>query len=86
MLGVSSGVASATPASGVDSRRLPQSSEGGRDFIVRGITIGPGSSTGWHWHIGTNLGQTPVILEVLYVDPVNKPAAEDAPNPGYPFA
>jgi hypothetical protein len=39
-----------------------------------------------HVHIGRNLGQTPVILEVLYVDPVNKPPAEDAPNPGCLFA
>jgi quercetin dioxygenase-like cupin family protein len=118
----------ATPASGVDSQQLTQSSEDGRDFIVRDITIDPGGSTGWHWHdgtlvgavkqgtlthyaadcsvdgvynagdpitepsgpdhvhIGRNIGATPVILEVIYINPPGKPLAEDAPNPGCPFA
>jgi quercetin dioxygenase-like cupin family protein len=120
--------ASATPVTGVDSRLVTQSSANGTDFIVRDITIGPGGSTGWHWHDGTllgavkqgtlthyasdcsvdgvysagdtvvepsganhihvgrNLGTEPVVLEVLYVNPVGKPLAEDAPNPGCPFA
>jgi quercetin dioxygenase-like cupin family protein len=118
----------ATPASGVDSHPLTQSSQDGRDFIVRDITINPGGSTGWHWHdgtlvgavkqgtlthyaanctvdgvynagdpitepsgsdhvhIGRNIGATPVILEVIYINPPGKPLAEDAPNPGCPFA
>jgi quercetin dioxygenase-like cupin family protein len=38
-----------------------------------------------HVHIGRNLGSEPVILEVTYVDPVGKPLAEDAPNPGCGF-
>jgi quercetin dioxygenase-like cupin family protein len=118
----------ATPASGMISAHLTQSSEEGRDFIVRDITIGPGGSTGWHWHdgivvgaikhgtlthysadcsiegvynpgdpitepagpehvhIGRNLGTTPLILEVIYIKPAGKPLAEDAANPGCPFA
>ncbi|MCV7413076.1 cupin [Mycobacterium florentinum] len=118
----------ATPGSGVNSAQETQSSQEGRDFIVRDITVGPGGSTGWHWHDGTlvgaikqgtlthysadcsvdgvynpgdpviepagpdhvhlgrNLGTMPLILEVIYIQPVGKPAAEDAPNPGCPFA
>jgi quercetin dioxygenase-like cupin family protein len=34
-----------------------------------------------HVHIGRNLGTTPVVLEVLYVDPAGSPLAEDAPAP-----
>lgn len=118
---------SATPGSGVNSALMTQSSQEGRDFIVRDVTVEPGGSTGWHWHDGTlvgaikqgtlthysadcavdgvynpgdpvvepagpghvhlgrNLGSTPLILEVIYVLPVGKPLAEDAPNPGCPF-
>jgi hypothetical protein len=36
-------------------------------------------------HIGRNLGTTPVVLDVLYVDPAGSPLSEDAPNPGCPF-
>lgn len=119
---------SATPGTEVQAHELTRSSFGGRDFVVRDITIGPGGSTGWHWHDGTvtgvvkqgtlthyaatcavdgvysagdliaepsgpdhvhvgrNLGTEPVILEVLYADPADKPQAEDAPNPGCPFS
>jgi len=38
-----------------------------------------------HVHIGRNLGSTPVVLEVIYINPAGKPLAEDAPNPGCPF-
>jgi quercetin dioxygenase-like cupin family protein len=118
----------ATPGSEVYSHQLTQSSQDGRDFIVRDITIDPGGSTGWHWHDGTligaikqgtlthyaancsvdgvynpgdpitepagsdhvhvgrNLGATPVILEVIYINPAGKPLAQDAANPGCPFA
>jgi quercetin dioxygenase-like cupin family protein len=118
----------ATPASGMNGDQLTRSSQEGRDFIVRDVTIEPGGSTGWHWHDGTlvgaikqgtlthysancsiegvynpgdpiiepagaehvhlgrNLGTTPLILEVIYIIPVGKPLAEDAPNPGCPFA
>ncbi|BBY20297.1 cupin [Mycobacterium stomatepiae] len=118
----------ATPGSGVNSAQETESSQEGRDFIVRDITVDPGGSTGWHWHdgvlvgaikqgtlthyaancsidgvynpgdpviepagpdhvhLGRNLGSTPLILEVIYIQPMGKPAAEDAPNPGCPFA
>ncbi|MFC4464614.1 cupin domain-containing protein [Streptomyces xiangluensis] len=36
-------------------------------------------------HIGRNLGDTPLILNVLYVLPHGSPFSEDAPNPGCPF-
>jgi len=118
----------ATPATGMNAAELTQSSQEGRDFIVRDITIDPGGSTGWHWHdgivvgaikhgtlthysancsiegvynpgdpitepagpdhvhLGRNLGTTPLILEVIYIKPAGKPLAEDAANPGCPFA
>jgi quercetin dioxygenase-like cupin family protein len=36
-------------------------------------------------HIGRNLGSTPVVLDVLYVDPAGSPLAESVPNPGCSF-
>ncbi|CAL2065707.1 MULTISPECIES: cupin domain-containing protein [Streptomyces] len=36
-------------------------------------------------HIGRNLGDTPVVLDVLYVLPHGSPFSEDAPNPGCAF-
>ena len=39
-----------------------------------------------HVHVGRNLGATPVILEVIYINPAGKPLAQDAANPGCPFA
>jgi quercetin dioxygenase-like cupin family protein len=39
-----------------------------------------------HVHIGRNLGAVPMILQVIYVDPVGKPLAEDAANPGCNFS
>lgn len=41
---------------------------------------GPGNM-----HIGRNLGDTPVVLDVLYVLPHGAPFSEDAPNPGCSF-
>ena len=38
-----------------------------------------------HVHIGRNLGTTPLVLDVLYVDPAGSPLSEDAPNPGCGF-
>jgi quercetin dioxygenase-like cupin family protein len=35
-----------------------------------------------HVHIGRNLGSTPIVLEVLYVNPAGSPPSQDAPNPG----
>ena len=46
----------ATPGSGVSSQQVTQSSLDNREFIIRDITIGPGGSTGWHWHDGTLTG------------------------------
>ncbi len=118
--------ADATPGSGVTGTILAQTTVGGKDYILREVTIAPGGKTGWHYHdgtlyayvkqgtlthpdsdckatvyqagvafvepsgkdhvhIGQNLGTTPVVLEVLYVDPAGSPLSEDAPNPGCPF-
>jgi quercetin dioxygenase-like cupin family protein len=121
------GTAEATPPAGVTATILSQHTVGGKDYILREITIAPGGSTGWHFHdgtlygvvvggtlthsdhtcktdgiyhvgdpilepsgdnhvhIGRNLGKTPVILDILYVDPAGSPLSEDAPNPGCPF-
>jgi quercetin dioxygenase-like cupin family protein len=121
------GVADATPSSGVTGTIISQTTVGGKDYILRRITIAPGGSTGWHYHdgtlyafveqgtlthdmsdckvdatyqpgsafieqsgsdhvhIGRNLGSTPVVLDVLYVDPAGSPLSEDAPNPGCSF-
>lgn len=38
-----------------------------------------------HVHIGRNLGTTPTVLLVLYVNPHGAPLSEDAPNPGCDF-
>lgn len=38
-----------------------------------------------HVHIGRNLGTTPLVLDVLYVDPAGSPLSEDAPNPDCDF-
>jgi quercetin dioxygenase-like cupin family protein len=124
---LSPGVASATPSSGVSGVIIGQETVGGKDYILRQITILPGGSTGWHYHLGTlyavveegtlthtesdcvtatayrkgaffveqsgasnvhigrNLGTTPVVLDVLYVDPAGSPLAESVPNPGCNF-
>jgi quercetin dioxygenase-like cupin family protein len=121
------GVANATPSSGVSGTIISTTTFGGKDYILRQITIQPGGSTGWHWHdgtlyayveqgslahtekdctttevynegaafvetsgsanvhIGRNLGTTPLVLDVLYVDPAGSPLSESAPNPGCSF-
>ncbi|MET0699613.1 MAG: cupin domain-containing protein [Mycobacterium sp.] len=38
-----------------------------------------------HVHLGRNLGATPVVLEVTYVDPAGSPTSDTAPNPGCDF-
>lgn len=38
-----------------------------------------------HVHIGRNLGDVPVVLDVLYTLPHDAPLSEDAPNPGCDF-
>lgn len=36
-------------------------------------------------HVGRNLGSEPVVMWVLYINPVSTPLAVEAPNPGCPF-
>jgi len=38
-----------------------------------------------HVHIARNLGSTPVILEVTYLDPAGAPTSDSVPNPGCQF-
>ena len=38
-----------------------------------------------HVHIARNLGVTPVVLQVTYVNPAGGPTSESAPNPGCNF-
>ncbi|MFI2200045.1 cupin domain-containing protein [Streptomyces sp. NPDC020192] len=55
------------------------------DGVYRtGATIQEPAGTD-HVHIGRNLGDTPLVLDVLYVLPHGSPFSEDAPNPGCPF-
>jgi quercetin dioxygenase-like cupin family protein len=35
-----------------------------------------------HVHIGRNLGTTPLVMWVLYIDPAGSPLSVDAPDPG----
>ncbi|MDH6679686.1 quercetin dioxygenase-like cupin family protein [Rhodococcus sp. LBL1] len=123
-LGLAPATASATPSEGVTGEILAQATVGGRDYVLRRITIAPGGTTGWHFHdgmlygivtqgslthyrsdctidgvynaggtivepsghgyvhMGRNLRPTPMVLQVLYVDPAESPLAEDAPAPG----
>ncbi|GIJ43528.1 cupin [Virgisporangium aliadipatigenens] len=46
------------------------------------IVEAPGSG---NVHIGRNLGDTELVLHVLYVLPTGSPFSRDAPNPGCPF-
>ncbi|NUP50396.1 MAG: cupin domain-containing protein [Catenulispora sp.] len=46
-------LANATPSSGVSATVTSTVAFGGKDYVVRQITIQPGGSTGWHWHDGT---------------------------------
>lgn len=55
------------------------------DGVYRpGQTISEASGDGYV-HIGRNLGKTPLVLDVLYRNPVGQPLAVDAPNPGCSF-
>ncbi|MGV0624401.1 cupin domain-containing protein [Mycolicibacter minnesotensis] len=120
--------AGATPASGISGQVLSRTTEDGRDYLLREITIEPGGSTGWHWHggtvfgvvrqgtlthnradcsldgiygpgdaitepggpdhahIGRNLGSTPVVLQAVYLLPIDAPLAQDATDPGCGYA
>lgn len=47
----------ATPAGpGVKGTVIAQTTIGGKDYILRQITLPPGQSTGWHFHEGTLYG------------------------------
>ncbi|WP_328492083.1 cupin domain-containing protein [Streptomyces sp. NBC_00414] len=50
----------------------------------KGSTVQEPAGSG-NVHIGRNLGDTPVVLTVLYVLPHGAPFSEDAPNPGCAF-
>jgi quercetin dioxygenase-like cupin family protein len=52
-LALTPGVANATPSSGVSGVIVAKTTVGGKDYILRRITIEPGGTTGWHWHDGT---------------------------------
>src|ERR1700730_18265005 len=116
--------AAATAAEGVSAAVLWQRTADGTDYVFREITIGPGGSTGWHWHtgrlygvikagtlthnaadcsvdgvypagsgifepsgpdhvhIGRNVGDTPLVMQVLYIFPAGSAGAQGAPDPG----
>ncbi|WP_256105563.1 cupin domain-containing protein [Streptomyces sp. ODS05-4] len=44
------------PGAGVSGKTVYQWTAGGKDHILRQITIPPGQSTGWHFHDGTLRG------------------------------
>ncbi|WP_328325039.1 cupin domain-containing protein [Kribbella sp. NBC_00382] len=46
-------VANATPGTGVTGVIISQTTAGGKDYILREVTIQPGGKTGWHFHDGT---------------------------------
>ncbi|WP_394437820.1 cupin domain-containing protein [Streptomyces sp. SGAir0957] len=49
--------AHATPGGpGVTARLIASTTIGGRDYILREITVPPGQGTGWHYHDGTLYG------------------------------
>ncbi len=54
---VGSATAEATPPGpGVSGTIIAQTTVGGKDYILRQITIPAGQSTGWHFHDGTLYG------------------------------
>ncbi|WP_326798986.1 cupin domain-containing protein [Streptomyces sp. NBC_01808] len=49
--------AGATPSGpGVTGKTIAQTTVGGKDYLLRQITIPAGQSTGWHFHDGTLYG------------------------------
>jgi quercetin dioxygenase-like cupin family protein len=48
--------ADATPPRDTDGVVIWQTSDAGKDYVFREITIAPGGSTGWHSHDGELLG------------------------------
>jgi quercetin dioxygenase-like cupin family protein len=56
------------------------------DCSIDGV-YGPGDaitepSGADHAHIGRNLGPTPVLMQVVYINPAGSPLSNDAPDPG----
>jgi len=51
-----SATAGATPPRDTDGTVIWQTSDAGKDYVFREITIAPGGSTGWHSHDGELLG------------------------------
>lgn len=37
-------------------------------------------------HVGRNMGTTPLVMRIVYVDPAGSPLSQDAPDPGCGFA
>ena len=56
---------------------LSQTTLGGKDDILREITIDPGGSTGWHWHDGNLFGV--VRQGTLTISPTAVPTESMAP-------
>lgn len=62
-------IASATPPRDTDGTVIWQTTDAGKDYIFREITIAPGGSTGWHSHDGELLGVvTEGVLEHYRAD------------------
>ena len=58
------GTAGATPPTGVSAKILAQTTVGGKDFILREITVAPGGSTGWHFHDGTLKRRAEIVTNI----------------------
>ncbi|SMD17726.1 cupin domain-containing protein [Kibdelosporangium aridum] len=50
---LSATTANATPPSGVTGTIISKTTAGGKDYILREITLAAGGTTGWHHHEGT---------------------------------
>lgn len=48
--------AAATPGIDLTAETLASATVNGHDYVTKQITIGPGGSTGWHWHPGRVFG------------------------------
>lgn len=56
-MSLTAGAAHATPGGpGVTGKIISQATVGGKDYILREVTIPPGQATGWHYHDGPLYG------------------------------
>ena len=55
-VGLLPATASATPGEGVTGEIAAQATVAGYDLVLRKITIAPGGTTGWHYHVGRLYG------------------------------